>query len=294
MEGVMKRFGLILLSAALIFAMSGCDPDDPKNPDTTDDNPVVNGVSYTKTGGTPTAITAGATINIDYNEEITLLADVDNGDTFSWVPATTGIVTFATNNALSVKVTGTAIPGGETEITFTANNGNLKDEFKFKIKVAPRPEEGLWLDVYKGLEKVINDDNFPIPQTDTTGLTFTAAAIEDEADVSARVTWAATPANIVTLSANTGGTVTITPLSVGIATITVEVKSQNLGLAYADKVVTFTVEVTKVKAENVLFEWNNSMMAESVTSVASGGSAPSYITFPAAKVLPSNAVNISY
>jgi len=258
MEGVMKRFGLILLSVALIFAISGCDDDSngKKNGGTEDDNPVINGISYTKTGGAPTAITAGATINIDYNEEITLIANVDNGDTFSWVSATAGIVQIV-NSALSTTVIkGVAVNGGETEITFTANNGSLKDEFKFKIKVEEMPAEGFFFSLKKGEDPLTDGDDIPMTTLDAP-ITITATVFEDGDDVSdsADITWDVDD-DIVTLSSTTGNSINITPIKAGTATITVTGTPDNDD-DYEPIIIEFTVTVTKAYGENVLFEWSH-------------------------------------
>jgi len=259
----MKKLGLIVLSIAFLFAMIGCKEDATggKNPGVKDDGPVINGISYVREGGTSTAIVRDGTINVDYQETITLTANVSNADTYSWTSdPSEHVVHISHETSITATVQGTIIAGGEAEITFTAKNGDLTGTpFKFKIVVAPRPSVGLFYYVWKGSVKEDehlvydeDDNDFEMLLT-SSGLTFTAESIEDGSDASSKITWSANPAGFVNLSAATGGTVSITPIKNGTVTITTTAPSDK----YEDKKVEFKITVKGVAA-NVIFQWNAS------------------------------------
>jgi hypothetical protein len=229
--------------------MTGCEGNGSGPIGGGGDDPEITGITYVKGEATAVAVAEDSTIEIDYNETLTFTASVTDADTFLWAYSTTNIVTITNPSSLTATIRGAA--EGETEITFTARNGDLTATFKFKIKVGPRPAEGLYLDVFKNDVMITDGDNFEMT-TEDSGVVFTAEAIEDEVDVSSTVTWAAAPAGIVTITPNTGGNVTITPVSNGTVTITVTAPS----VKYEDEVVEFTIEIKKGIGPNVLFQWN--------------------------------------
>ena len=256
----MKKLSVILLSLLLIFAMAGCNEDNGKkpNPNTGNEAPVVTGIVFSRDGGTATSIVKDSTINIDYHETITLTASVTNGDTYLWASGTADVVSITNPTALTATIRGEIITGGNTEITFTAKNGALNSTFKFKITAAPRPTDGLYLDVYdEDNERVTEGKQFTMA-LEGGSLTFTADALEDAIDVSDTVTWTPASSAIVTITPAAGAEVTITPVALGTETITVKVTSDKTGVNYDDKIVTFIIKVEDIiDYTNVLFMWKN-------------------------------------
>ena len=278
----MKKLGFIILSFALIFAMTGCKEEPGTPPGGEDGGPVINGITFLRDGEiTPTPIVRDGTIDLDYDETITLTADVSDGDTYSWNAETEHVVHIFNETALSTTIQGIIIAGGDTEVTFTATNG-LSNTFKFKIQVAPRPSEGLFLDVYHGSvspdHRIIEDQLFEIYTDDSVGLTFSADAVEDGIDISGNVTWEAHPLGVVTLSAGTGSSITITSgEETGLVIITATAPSSKPDVD--DKVVTFRIQVD-IDMENVLYMWNAEKNAiDTLTGSGQSWSHPGYLSF---------------
>jgi hypothetical protein len=280
----MKKFCIALTVIALLFTVGCDDPDDGKGSGNGGENPKITGITYPASGfGLPANnVTANSTIEIDYDQEITFTAATTNADTFSWTANPANIVTITNGSTTAATIKGIAVAGGNTEITFTASNGDKKATFKFKIDVAPRPSEGLYLDVYHNSFKVNENQEFPLKTTNTTGLTFTADAVEDDDPLDdSDIAWATADGDIVELSSATGASVTITPKKVGTANITVTVTSEQTGDAYDDKVVTFKVKVEE-DLSKVLFMWSAEETAgQEPFAMTNGGSTPPF-THPGA------------
>ena len=256
----MKKPGLLFLSLVFIFAITGCK-DEPVNiPDDIEDNPpVINGISYTAGAGAAQTVTRGGTVELVYDSEAIFTANTEDADVFLWTADPPGKVSISNASSLSPTIKG--IAEGQTEITFTAKNGELSDTFKFKIVVGEEPETGFFFRLFNDSNLVENNSDFPITTLDSTGLTFIAEAREDGTDVSGTVSisWEADSDDIVILSDNEGSTVTIVPTGdkIGVVTVTVSAAPSNT-TDYSEEIVEFTITVTRAYGANTLFEWHHS------------------------------------
>ncbi|MCL2175488.1 MAG: hypothetical protein FWB73_05525 [Treponema sp.] len=279
----MKKLGLIILSIAFIFAMIGCPVDNSAGKVNSDDDPVINGVSYVRGGGGSTPVTKNEQIQLNYHETVSFSADVSNGDTYSWTAVPTDVVHISNETALTTTIQGTKVEGGETEITFTAKNGNLNDTFKFKINVAPQPVEGLWLRVFKGelnSDKELFDseiEDFNIFSSNS-GLTFTATALLDGNNVSNTITWTPDKSDVVTITPNTGGSVIIAPafgVESGTVEISAKVTTAKTGANYSDKEIKFVITIMS----GVLFAWDTTNTITGLTGSGQAWTHPNFANF---------------